>query len=70
MKHRRIMTAHLLNVQLWKQSGKDWQGMLLARIKQLLQVRRVITAEEISLNLAYNEGKRKGWKSMVKNRIV
>lgn len=68
MKHKKTMTAHLQNMKVWRASGKDWRAIQDERIRQHLQATRIITAEEIALSMAQKEAKRKGWKSVIRDK--
>lgn len=70
MKHIKVMTAHLQNINVWKASGKDWRALQSIRIKDQLRYTRVVTAEEIALGMQLKESKRKGWKSVIKDKRV
>ncbi len=70
MKHRRIKTAHLMNMQLWKASGKDWQAMQSQRIRDMAKKPKPDLSEDIAYSMARKEAMRKGWKSVIKDKRV
>lgn len=70
MKHKRVKTAHLMNMQLWKASGKDWQKMQSARIREMQSKPKPDLSEEIAYSMARKESLRKGWKSVIKDKRV
>jgi hypothetical protein len=70
MKHKRVKTAHLMNMQLWQASGKDWQAMQIRRIREQAKKPKPLLSEEIAGDLAYREKQRKGWKSVIKDKRV
>lgn len=67
MKHKRVKTAHLQNVQLWKSSGKDWRILQSIRIKAKMSNPKPIISED-SPFVPVKRPKRNGWQSVIKDK--
>lgn len=71
MNHVRVKTAYLMAVQAWKASGRSMEAyreFTIARAKEIARRPKLSLSEEIQAAMTFKENKRKGWKSVIRDK--
>jgi hypothetical protein len=71
MDHFRIKTAHLQAMQAWRRAGKslqDYNACMSLRMKEAARKPKPALSEEIQAAMTFKENKRKGWKSVIRDK--
>lgn len=71
MNHVRVKTAYLMDLHAWKARGRSMEAyreFRIFRAKEVARKPKPALSEEIQAAMTFKENKRKGWKSVIKDK--